>query len=94
MKSNILLYTMIAAVISFALGRKLKAVRWSFSALFLGYVGFQLYGLYGQWNLVETHNILSLGSINFSLNFGITKLGWFFAFFTTIINVLFCFFQL
>ncbi len=88
MISNILLYTMIAAVISFALGQKLKAVRWSFSALFLGYVGFQLYGLYGQWGMVETHNIFSLGSINFSLNFGITKLGWFFAFFTTIINIM------
>ena len=86
MISNILLYSIIASFISFAFGKKLKALRWSFSTLFLGYVCFQLYGLYGQWNLVETHKILSLGTINFSLNFNVTKLGWIFAFFTTLIN--------
>jgi len=45
-----------------------------------------LYTLYGYWDYSEVYNLMKIGGTQLSINLKMTPLGWFFAFFTTVLN--------
>ena len=94
MIANLFFIILITAFIGLIIGGKLKWLRWVLFTALLTFLSIRLWSFYGKWGYVESYKLLSLGSINFTVNWGITKLGWFFAFFTTIVNLIISIFSI
>jgi NADH-quinone oxidoreductase subunit M len=94
MIANMILISLIVAIFNFIIWKKAKLVRWIIFSALLTYLVFQLSALYGNWNYSETHTFLKGGGINFVITFHNYPLGWFFAFFTTLLNLTISIFSL
>ncbi|RKX67369.1 NADH-quinone oxidoreductase subunit M [candidate division TA06 bacterium] len=91
---SLFIITLITAFVSLIIGGKLKWLRWLLFTALLTFMSIRLWSFYGNWGYTEAYRILSLGKIDFTINLGITKLGWFFAFFTTIVNLIISIFSI
>ncbi|RKZ07456.1 NADH-quinone oxidoreductase subunit M [bacterium] len=91
---NLLIIALIISSVAFFIGAKLKWLRWLLFTGLLTFMTIKLWSFYGNWGYVETYSMFSLGNINFEINLGITKLGWFFSFFTTVINLIISIFSI
>ncbi len=94
MIGSMILISLIVAIFNFIIWKKAKIVRWIIFSALLTYLVFQLASLYGNWNYSETYTFLKGGGINFAITFHNYPLGWFFAFFTTLLNLVISIFSL
>ncbi len=94
MISRMILISLIVAIFNFAIWKKAKAIRWIIFSALLVYLVIQLSSLYGKWDYSESYTFLNGGGINFALTFHNYPLGWFFAFFTTLLNLVISIFSL
>ncbi len=82
------------ALVALFVGKRAKIIRWTLFALYLTFLSWMLWTTYGMWDYRELYPIFSLAGVNFYLSFSITPLRWFFALFTTVINLVIAIFSI
>jgi len=83
---NSFLFVFIASILTGFIRKKYNVLRWTIFTFILAYLSYMLYTLYGYWDYSEVYNLMKIGGTQLSINLKMTPLGWFFAFFTTVLN--------
>ncbi|MDD3803338.1 MAG: proton-conducting transporter membrane subunit [bacterium] len=77
------LFALLTALLSLFIRREYNYIRWILYSAVLASLTFLIYTMNGLWGYSESFKLLSVGSVDFSLNFKVTPLSWLFSFFTT-----------
>lgn len=88
------LFVLFAAVFAAFIRKQYNYLRWTMFTLILVFLSYLLYSIYGKWDYSETVALMKIGATSISFNIRITPLGWFFAFFTTLLNAVISLFSI